>query len=363
MKVSFVHWNFIFEEFATLPMRVLDWLFTFILCMILSKELGLKPPHKHQVRTRWGSSVSFWLFHRGGSLRAAPLAEVKTRAWAVSWCFYPAGHFPAAVDGAGSAGWHRLLAAGPGRGHRRHRLDPALHRRRLHLHRHGDRAARAPGGPLQLRPVRHGDPGPAVRGQHDGGDRRVRVRGHWAAQRPTQDWDRKGKGQKEERWRGGLCLWSRVGWCVRGLCTVFFCFLLALFFGTNTSHGWKAYFRFFLFCFYQFNGHISWLDWVKLEGRQLRRGLVTVTCFQLLASVILVGEGGDVIVSLCSKLCPCGRWSGPGQSLIQPWVFFFLTGTVCLKQQDRLSLNVTSSWNHVGFFCICWMFIFLHSTK
>lgn len=69
-----------------------------------------------------------------------------------------------------------MLAAGAGRGHGGDHLDPALHRRRLRLHRHGNGPAGAAGGPLQLRPVSDGDPGSAVRRGHDGGDRRVRVR-------------------------------------------------------------------------------------------------------------------------------------------------------------------------------------------
>ncbi|TNN48769.1 hypothetical protein EYF80_041008 [Liparis tanakae] len=55
-------------------------------------------------------------------------------------------------------------------------MDPAVHGRRLRLHRHGDRAPGAAAGPLQLRPIADGDPGAAVWRRHDGADRRVRVR-------------------------------------------------------------------------------------------------------------------------------------------------------------------------------------------
>jgi len=81
-----------------------------------------------------------------------------------------------AADGPRRPGRHGVLPAGRGRGRRRHRLDPAVHGRRLHLHRHGDRAPGATAGPLQLRPIADGDPGAAVRRRDDGADCRVRVR-------------------------------------------------------------------------------------------------------------------------------------------------------------------------------------------
>lgn len=92
------------------------------------------------------------------------------------YLFFPSGHFSTAADSPRSSGRHSLLSIGSGRGHCSDRLDPAVHRRWVRLHRHSDRAPGTAGGPLQFWPVRNGDSGPAVRSRHDGGDRRVRVR-------------------------------------------------------------------------------------------------------------------------------------------------------------------------------------------
>ncbi|XP_034748443.1 zinc transporter Slc39a7 isoform X6 [Etheostoma cragini] len=93
-----------------------------------------------------------------------------------SGCTKKKGHVSPVADCPGSSSRHSLLPIGRGRGRGGDRLDPAVHGRRLCLHRHGHRAARTAGGPLQLRPVSDGDSGAAVRGGHDGADRRVRVR-------------------------------------------------------------------------------------------------------------------------------------------------------------------------------------------